>query len=314
VAGGPNTDSATVTYTPNPGFDGSDSFTYRVNDGTTDSPTATATLTVNPSGGGDTTPPVRGATSINAATLSISYDEPLDAASEPATSAFAPLVNGSPRGVTDVAIAGSTVTLTLASPVVSTDSVTLSYTAPATNPVQDVAGNDAAGFTGAAVTNLTPPTGGGPVTATLTDDAQVRSSTPTTNFGSMTTIRVGGETTTTIYRTYLKFDVSGLTGSVTSVKLRLFATDASPNIVHVASTTNAWTESTITWDTKPAPGTERGTSPVPTLNAYNEITLDPASISGNGEVSLVLTIEGTNSAIFSSSEGANAPQLVITQS
>jgi hypothetical protein len=108
--------------------------------------------------------------------------------------------------------------------------------------------------------------------------------------------------------------VSGLTGTATSVKLRLFATDASPNIVHVAATTNDWTESAITWDTRPAPGTERGSGPVPTLNAYNEITLDPAAISANGEVSLVLTIEGTNSAIFSSSEGANAPQLVITQS
>jgi uncharacterized repeat protein (TIGR02059 family) len=304
-----------VTYTPTAGYSGPDSFTYRVNDGTTDSPTATASLTVNPSGG-DTTAPVRGATTVNGATLAIAYDEPLDTGSVPAASAYAPLVNGSARGVSNVSVAGSGVTLTLTSPVVAGDSVTLSYAVPGTNPVQDLAGNEAAGFTGAAVTNQTPSGGGSTLTFTPTDDAQVRSSTTTTNFGAMTTIRVGGEGTTTTYRSYLKFDVSGLTGSVTSVKLRLYATDASPNIVHVLPVADtSWTEGVITWDNKPATGTpDAGSAAVPTLNAYNEITLSPTSVSGNGLVSFALTIEGSNSAIFSSSEGANAPQLVVTQS
>jgi protocatechuate 3,4-dioxygenase beta subunit len=35
-----------VTYTPNPSFTGSDSFTYKANDGTTDSNTATVNITV----------------------------------------------------------------------------------------------------------------------------------------------------------------------------------------------------------------------------------------------------------------------------
>lgn len=37
----------TFTYTPNPGFSGSDSFTYKVNDGFSDSNTATVNITVN---------------------------------------------------------------------------------------------------------------------------------------------------------------------------------------------------------------------------------------------------------------------------
>jgi hypothetical protein len=47
AAGSPNTDTASVTYTPNAGFHGSDSFTYKVNDGTADSNTATVSITVN---------------------------------------------------------------------------------------------------------------------------------------------------------------------------------------------------------------------------------------------------------------------------
>ena len=44
-----------LTYTPNTGYTGSDSFTFKANDGTVDSNTATVSITVNP---GSNTPPV----------------------------------------------------------------------------------------------------------------------------------------------------------------------------------------------------------------------------------------------------------------
>jgi Bacterial Ig domain len=48
ASGTPNTDSATVLYTPAAGFDGSDSFTFKVNDGTSDSlAPGTVSITVN---------------------------------------------------------------------------------------------------------------------------------------------------------------------------------------------------------------------------------------------------------------------------
>ncbi len=45
--GSPNTDSATVTYTPNSNFYGPDSFSYRVTDADTDFDDASVSITVN---------------------------------------------------------------------------------------------------------------------------------------------------------------------------------------------------------------------------------------------------------------------------
>lgn len=116
------------------------------------------------SGGGpplDLTPPNLTSAAVNGAALTLGYNEPLDSGSLPASSAYAVLVNAGARSVNAVAVSGSTVTLTLSSPVTSGQTVTLSYTVPATNPVQDVAGNDAAALSGQAVTNNTPGGGGG---------------------------------------------------------------------------------------------------------------------------------------------------------
>ena len=57
--------------------------------------------------------------------------------------------------VNTVAISGMRVTLRLSQVVTSTDVVTVSYTAPGTNPLRDVAGNDAAALSMQPVTNNT---------------------------------------------------------------------------------------------------------------------------------------------------------------
>jgi uncharacterized repeat protein (TIGR02059 family) len=71
----------------------------------------------------------------------------------PAASSFTVNVNSAARTVSSVAISGTKVLLTLATPVVYGDVVTVAYTKPATNPIQTVAGGQAATIGAQAVTN-----------------------------------------------------------------------------------------------------------------------------------------------------------------
>ena len=115
------------------------------------------------SGGGtgpDRTPPLLIRATVNASRLVLTYDETLDGASVPAAGDFVVTVAGSPVGVRGVSVAGSRVTLTLATPVQAGQTVTLDYT-PGANPIQDAAGNDAAPLSGQPVTNNTPGSGDG---------------------------------------------------------------------------------------------------------------------------------------------------------
>ncbi len=95
--------------------------------------------------------------SVNGATLRVVFDKNLVAYSVPAPGAFHVTVAGSRRDVAadGVAIAGATVTLTLASAVTAGQAVSMRYTIPATNPLQDVNGADPAVFGDQPVSNTT---------------------------------------------------------------------------------------------------------------------------------------------------------------
>ena len=117
---------------------------------------------------GDTTPPVLDSAEVDGETLTLTYNEALDTGSEPAPGDFSVSVNGQTAVVSDVALSGSALTLTLAVTVLNTDTVTVTYTA-GSNPIQDLAGNDAADIPipGRAVDNVTvsPPGAPGSLTA-----------------------------------------------------------------------------------------------------------------------------------------------------
>jgi len=84
--------------------------------------------------------------------LDMTYNLPL-ANIIPVASVFTVNVNSSTRSVSSVAISGTKVILTLSSPVVCGDVVTVAYTKPASNPLQTVSGAQATSITPKAVIN-----------------------------------------------------------------------------------------------------------------------------------------------------------------
>ena len=109
----------------------------------------------------DTAPPALSDASVEGDTLTLTFAEALldTAGEEPVGSAFTVKVDTSEVALVDtdsVAVAGAAVTLTLAQAVSAGRAVTVSYSPPADQPIRDLAGNAAAGFTDEAVTNASP--------------------------------------------------------------------------------------------------------------------------------------------------------------
>ena len=106
----------------------------------------------------ETVAPSPTAASVDGATLTITFDEPLDTGETPDKSAFAVTVAGSSRGLDTVSVSGSVVTITLVTAALAGEVVTVGYTAPSgatADRLQDLAGNAAASFSGQQVTNDT---------------------------------------------------------------------------------------------------------------------------------------------------------------
>ena len=107
---------------------------------------ASAEVTASPQ---DTVDPELLTVAIHYATLRLHFSEALAAGSAPSEAAFNVVVSGAAQQVTNVSVEGRTLVLTLASSASSSDTVALSYTAPA-DPVaariEDLSGNPAASF------------------------------------------------------------------------------------------------------------------------------------------------------------------------
>ena len=121
----------------------------------------------------DAAPPMQVSASVQGMSLVLVYDEPLDPASMPATGAYTVTATvgattTNPE-VSEVSIYGIWVTLTLDAAPAAGATVTLAYAPPASNPVQDEAGNDAPAFSGQKVNGAagnTAPTGAPTITGT----------------------------------------------------------------------------------------------------------------------------------------------------
>ena len=104
----------------------------------------------------DADPPGVESASMQGTVLELVYDEALDEGSVPEKGQFkVSLDGGTAQAVSAVAVDGTTVTLTLATPAVFGQVVTLTYTVPAANPLRDLFGNPAGALTNHPVTNET---------------------------------------------------------------------------------------------------------------------------------------------------------------
>jgi uncharacterized repeat protein (TIGR02059 family) len=105
--------------------------------------------------------------SINGQVLTLQFDQNMDAAGLPSTSYFTVLVNSIARTIDLASISGTTMSLVLDTPVVSTDSVSFDYQDPSVGndaiAVQSLTGLDLASLASyQAISNLTQGTGGTP--------------------------------------------------------------------------------------------------------------------------------------------------------
>ena len=113
-------------------------------------------------------------------------------------------------------------------------------------------------------------------------------------------------------RSYLRFTLQGITGTVRRATLRVFANSAATSGINIYSVSdNTWTESTINYNNAPLIGNVIGSFSPVSAGAWISIDIT-AYIIGNGTYNLALTTPGSTAISFTSRQaGGNAPQLII---
>ncbi|MCE5289696.1 MAG: DNRLRE domain-containing protein [Nocardiaceae bacterium] len=163
-------------------------------------------------------------------------------------------------------------------------------------------------------------------TLTPTADTYVDSLLPTTNYGDSTRLSVVQPSSLLgslapsqeIKNLFLKFDLSAVTGTITSAKLRLHVADdenagsASGGTFTLMSDHN-WSPAGVTYGNQPsAAGPPLGTLGQVTRNTWVELDLT-GKVAPGSVISIGGSSTSSDSADYDSKEsGANAPQLVIT--
>jgi RHS repeat-associated protein len=158
-------------------------------------------------------------------------------------------------------------------------------------------------------------------TLTPSGDAHVRGgSAANNNYGSVVLLGVRtASNALNTYWSYIKFNTSGVSGQVSSAKLRVFTAlsgkgSVQTNLYAVPAT---WGETTITWNNKPALGTQLGSFTVNTTGyVWKEIdvTAHVQAQLAQGAVGFALANPSQSSQLtgIQARESSNPAQLVIT--
>lgn len=141
-------------------------------------------------------------------------------------------------------------------------------------------------------------------------DAYVYQSTPTKNYGSASSFKTNSSP---VMRSYLRFNVQGVTSSITKATLRTYAKTASTSGYKVYGVANnTWVETKVTYNSAPAIAAN-STGYTGLINAGLWAEVDVTSlVQGNGLVSFALVGRDASKLDLASREsGATAPKLVI---
>ena len=146
-----------------------------------------------------------------------------------------------------------------------------------------------------------------PVTLLPIADSYVDASNATANYGTSTSLRFDGSP---VVRSYLMFDLSGVSGTITKATLRVYANTASAGYT-VGGTATTWTETGLTAGNAPAAGPSVGSSGA--FGASSWTSVDVTTLVGTGKLSLAMSgINSTAVRLSSRESGATtAPQLVV---
>ncbi len=207
---------------------------------------------------------------------------------------------------------GSTVTPTFTATRTATSSNTPTDTVTATStPSSTPTDTDTATST----RSPTPTNTQGPITSLTfiaNADAYANQSNPSTNYGNATTLLVDGASDPDT-EGFIRFTVAGISGTVQSARLRVFTTtNGSTNGPAIYSTATSWVETSITWNNRPSHSgsavDNKGSLGTNTWAEYNVTSL----VNADGTFSFVLVADSTDGITFSSRQGSQPPQLVIT--
>jgi hypothetical protein len=147
------------------------------------------------------------------------------------------------------------------------------------------------------------------VTITPVADTYVNASSTGSNYGSATTLRLDSSPDV---HAYLRFTVSGLSGTITKVRLLLYANNSdSKGIQAWAVADNSWGESSTNYTNAPVLGSQLASSPAFASGVW--VSLDVTSyVTGNGTYSFGVTNpNATAISVGSRESGADSPQLII---
>lgn len=147
-----------------------------------------------------------------------------------------------------------------------------------------------------------------------TKDATVKFAVPTTNFGTALFIHASAEAGQE-KRTYLQFTVSGLptgaTGISAQLKITVDSGSSGQAVTLYRVSDNAWDESTIVWNNKPAMGTAISTVSNHTSGSASVWDVS-AYVTGNGTYAIGMNSAYSGNTSFNSRESTTPPELVVT--